>query len=227
MKFINTDGMAFIGPGSEWFWTALSGIVLAVTFIAIYRQLRLQRSQSAIEQLDGFQREWASERIVRHMLDALVARRDGTDPADMPPAAVYALAIFWEKIGSLCRSGHIDPKLLWNVSGDECIECWVLLAPHVKRGQRRMSDPTYFEHFEWIAGVMSETSGRAGVPAFDEAMLANLLNDRIAEYRDLIRVEQALRTVIIASPDAMPVGQPLTPAAAQGRPRPSPPVPSS
>jgi hypothetical protein len=35
VKLINTDGMAFIGPGSEWFWTALSGLVLAVTFIAI------------------------------------------------------------------------------------------------------------------------------------------------------------------------------------------------
>jgi hypothetical protein len=34
MVLINTDGMAFIGPGSEWFWTAISGIVLAVTFIA-------------------------------------------------------------------------------------------------------------------------------------------------------------------------------------------------
>ena len=33
MKLINTDGMAFIGPGSEWFWTAVSGIVLAVTFL--------------------------------------------------------------------------------------------------------------------------------------------------------------------------------------------------
>lgn len=22
MQLINTDGMAFVGPGSEWFWTA-------------------------------------------------------------------------------------------------------------------------------------------------------------------------------------------------------------
>ena len=51
MTLINTDGMAFIGPGSEWFWTALSGLVLAVTFFAIYRQLRLQRNQGAIEQI--------------------------------------------------------------------------------------------------------------------------------------------------------------------------------
>ena len=46
MTLINTDGMSLIGPGSEWFWTALSGIVLAGTFLAIYRQLRAQREQA-------------------------------------------------------------------------------------------------------------------------------------------------------------------------------------
>ena len=43
MTLINTDGMAFIGPGSEWFWTALQAIALAITFVAIYRQLRTQQ----------------------------------------------------------------------------------------------------------------------------------------------------------------------------------------
>lgn len=52
MKLINTDGMAFIRPGSEWFWTALSGIVLAVTFPATYRQLRLQRRQEHCDALE-------------------------------------------------------------------------------------------------------------------------------------------------------------------------------
>jgi len=33
---LELDGMAFIGPGSEWFWTAVSGVVLAVTFLAAY-----------------------------------------------------------------------------------------------------------------------------------------------------------------------------------------------
>jgi hypothetical protein len=43
MTIINTDGMAFIGPGSEWFWTALQFTALAITFFAIYRQLRTQQ----------------------------------------------------------------------------------------------------------------------------------------------------------------------------------------
>lgn len=43
MKLINVDGLAFIGPGSEWFWTALQFAALASTFYAIYRQLRAQQ----------------------------------------------------------------------------------------------------------------------------------------------------------------------------------------
>ena len=45
MTLVNTNGMAFLGPGSEWFWTALQFIALAITFYAIYRQLRGQREQ--------------------------------------------------------------------------------------------------------------------------------------------------------------------------------------
>jgi hypothetical protein len=45
VKLINTDGLSFIGPGSEWFWTALQFTALAITFFAIYRQLRAQQVQ--------------------------------------------------------------------------------------------------------------------------------------------------------------------------------------
>jgi hypothetical protein len=45
VTFINTDGMVFIGPGSEWLWAAVTGLILAGTGIAIYRQLRVQQRQ--------------------------------------------------------------------------------------------------------------------------------------------------------------------------------------
>jgi len=47
VTLINTEGLALIGPGSEWFWTALQFTVLATTFIAIYRQLQAQHVQMA------------------------------------------------------------------------------------------------------------------------------------------------------------------------------------
>ena len=45
MQFINSNGMAFIGPGSEWFWTMLQFTALTVTSVAIFRQLRAQHVQ--------------------------------------------------------------------------------------------------------------------------------------------------------------------------------------
>ena len=77
MTLINTNGMAFIGPGSEWFWTALSGIVLAVTFLGIYRQLSLARNANAFEQRNRIMEEFNSERVTRYKLDILVAPRRG------------------------------------------------------------------------------------------------------------------------------------------------------
>ena len=46
MALINTDGMSFIGPGSEWFWTALQFTALAITFYAAYMRTRALRSEA-------------------------------------------------------------------------------------------------------------------------------------------------------------------------------------
>jgi len=45
VTLINTEGLAFFGPGSEWFWTALQFTALGITFFAIYRQLQAQHVQ--------------------------------------------------------------------------------------------------------------------------------------------------------------------------------------
>jgi hypothetical protein len=120
MRFINTDGMSFIGPGSEWFWTALSGVVLAVTFIAIFRQLVLARGASAREQLESIGREWNTERFALCQLGVLLARRDSLDPASIPSSAALEIAGFWQRIAALVRGGHLDPKLLHTYSGGAC-----------------------------------------------------------------------------------------------------------
>ena len=118
MKLINTDGMALIGPGSEWFWTALTGLILAITFFAIYRQLSIARSATAFEQLTLFETELHSERMTRLALDVVVALRDGVDPAHLPGSSAGAIRGFWERVGGLVRQGHLDAKLLWDGSGE-------------------------------------------------------------------------------------------------------------
>jgi hypothetical protein len=213
VKFINTEGMAFIGPGSEWFWTAISGLVLAVTFIAIYRQLRLQASASAIEQMNTFEHEWYSERYLHYKLDILVGLRDGTNPADVPWAAANSVCNFWERVASLTRSGHLNRELLASSIGAGCPTNWMRLAPFVRKTREQERNSTAYEHFEWLAGAMAEIVLRDG-GTIDDALIASWLNDDITACMDRIHVEQALRTVIVAPAESVTVGQPLAPTPA-------------
>jgi hypothetical protein len=222
MKLINTDGLAFIGPGSEWFWTALTGLVLAATFLAIYRQLSIARSASLREQLDAFARDWNSERMQRHKLEVLVAVRDGVDPAHLPEGSVDALSGFYERIGALARSGDFDAEALQSAITFPCQGWWTRLAPQVRRWRAEAGEPRIYDNFEWLAGHIAEMDRRAGHPAFDERTLGPF-DERIASLRGSLRVEQALRSVIVASPDAPTAAQPAATLAAQAEAAPAAP----
>ena len=208
MTLINTDGMAFIGPGSEWFWTALSGIVLSVTFIAIYRQLRLQRSASVREQLVSLDREFLSERMMRYQLAVFIALRDGADPVNLPVGPVSALANWWETVAQLVRSGDFDRKTLYPAYGLHAQAWWAILAPAVRRLRVEQGDPHNYEDNEWLAGYMAEMDRQKGRPTVDAAMLGRL-EVLIGSRQERLRVEEALRTVIVASPEALPVAKPV------------------
>jgi hypothetical protein len=206
VRFINTDGMAFIGPGSEWFWTALSGLVLAVTFLAIYRQLALARGLGAREQMASSAREWGSERMLRHRLDILLALRNGVDPAHVPLAAASAIADYWGDVGDLAREGHLDRRVIDRAN---CQLWWATLAPSVRKIRAEWGDPMIGEAWEWLAAEMAAMRLRDGQGTFDyEAMLAERLDGRISATRESIRVEQALRTVTLAPPEPARVEQP-------------------
>lgn len=147
MKIINTDELVLFGPGSDWLWFMLQFFALTVTFFAIYRQLRLQASQGAIEQLTAFENEWTSERMIRWKLEVLVALRDGADPDALPPEWAR-IAGFWERVGALVRAGHVDRVLLWNGSGTAAITWWATLADTINEARNEGGGRTAMENFE-------------------------------------------------------------------------------
>ena len=199
MKLINTDGLAFLGPGSEWFWTALSGIVLAVTFLAIYRQLRLQRSQGAIEQITAFTREWNSERLLLHRRNVLIALRQGTNDGVLPEGAASSVGNYWEGVAALTRAGHLDRQLLWNQYGTTSQAWWTALAPYARAARDRDNDPTIYEDFEWLVGMLDEMDRRAhAAPGQD---LASWRERGIASIDGMLAVERSLRSVWVESPE--------------------------
>ena len=147
MKFINTDGVTFVGAGSEWFWAAVSGLVLAVTFIAIYRQLRLQRlqmrentkvlrSQAHYNALTLLQRPW--ELLIEDVGLSVIVNSGYANPEALSETewarfSAYTFMQFngWEYCYYQYRDGSI-PKELW-VGTDNTLRAWIETKPGLAR----------------------------------------------------------------------------------------------
>jgi len=197
VPLVNTAQLTLIGGGSEWFWTAISGIVLAVTFLAIYRQLRLGRSQGAIAQLDAFAREWNSERLLMFRRDLLLAARGSNDPAALPEGAASTIGNYWEGIAALTRGGHLDRRLLWNQYDNTCQAWWDVLQPYAVAARSRSNDPTNYEDFEWLVGVLDGFDRRSGAGSRPRP---EAWRDRaITAIDEMLAVEQSLREVYVLS----------------------------
>ena len=198
MNLVNWQGSAIFGPGSEWFWSMAQFVLVAVTLIGIYYQLRLARSVNAFEQMREIVREWDSEQMARHALEILLALRNGVNRADVPHGAAASVGDFWEDLGLLVRTGHSDRTLIYESLSAQCRWWWAALAPFTNRSRIERNDPRIGEHHEWLAAFMADMDRKAGVGiAFDEAYFTSTLERRIQDAKDVIRVAEELRAVIV------------------------------
>jgi hypothetical protein len=194
MKLINTDGLAFIGPGSEWFWTAISGVVLAGTFLAILRQLRIARSANAFEQISRIQDQWNQERTIRYTLDVYRHLQSGADFADVPEGASTYLSDYWDGVGALVRAGHIEERLFHQFNGEGCRFWWAVLGPNNVRYRLESGNVSAGEHFEWLADRMATIDRKLGHRTeFGPEIVVRSLDRRIERAEDQLDVAEALR----------------------------------
>jgi hypothetical protein len=128
MSLVNTDGLVIFGPGSEWFWTMLQFTALAITFYAIYRQLRTQqrqiddnakllRSHAHYNSLQIAQQHWhlliANESLAKVVNDGYTTPEVLSD-VDWIRCSTYMFMQFnaWEYLYYQHGDGSI-PKQLW------------------------------------------------------------------------------------------------------------------
>ena len=134
----------------------------------------------------------------------------GRPPGRGGPALVHdavggTLCNYWEAIGALARAGHLDRRLLWDNHGNTCQLWWGYLGPYCRATRTRFEDPAIYANFEWLAAEMDARDRRAGTRVnYDEAMLSGLLDRGVTNTRERLQIEQSLRTVILASPEAVP-----------------------
>ena len=198
MPLVNLTDLVLIGPGSEWFWTAVSGIVLAGTFIAIYRQLSMQRADQARVQLQELGDRAHTTRMYHLKLRLALALKRGDDPdTDLLAGDVMS---FFEEVGNLHRRGYLSTDA---IAGDnsllvDAVRWWTLLEPIIKRAQAEYG-PNEAADFEYIAVAGRRWMTEHGVREFatDPASIAGRLDWLIDGYARRLRIEQEIVSAVI------------------------------
>lgn len=200
MNVVNTHGLTLFGSGSEWFWSMLQFVVVAVTLIAIYVQLRQDRAANAFSQASSLRQDWHGEIMARRKLAHLLALRD-----DAPEADVLILAEpignFWDHVAGLVRAGHLSLPLVYEHLGSPCQTTWNILEPQV--GDMRATEGAgIWDNFEWLATQCSRLHKASG--KHDGSLTRETLRERIPEIiaslRQSIADFEATRAVMVAPP---------------------------
>ena len=208
---INFDGMAFIGPGSEWFWTMLQFLALAITFYAIYRQLRAQRAAAATQRMEAWQEKWFSDSLIHARLTVAIWRKHAASPSPTfeARAALNLLCTFFEDLGTLEAAGYVTWKEVEATWGEGLVMYWALLGPTVM--ELRASMPSAYAEFERLAKRADEMARRRGEDwSVPESAIPELVETQIGVLTAWLRMSRDIATgVIPADPSSVITSAPV------------------
>jgi hypothetical protein len=200
MNVVNTHGLTLFGSGSEWFWSMLQFVVVAVTLIAIYVQLRQDRAANAFSQASSLKQDWHGELMARRKLAHLLALGDDAPDADLLTLA-EPIGNFWEHVAALVRAGHLSLPLVYEQLGAQCQTTWNILEAQA-RDMQATDGAGVWENFEWLATQCARLRKASGKD--DGSLTRETFRERapeiIASLRQSIADFEATRAVIVAPP---------------------------
>jgi len=189
----NLDEFVLIGQGSEWFWTMLEFTALAITFVAIYRQLRAQHSATVFEEMASWHREWTDATFVRERLQ-LLFDLEGRDPSLGLPRSGLGVGNFFDRFGYLVARGHVRSIDVWQDWRPTVAFWWQLLQPYIAGRRTALGAAFNYQSFESLEREMQRLDQRQlGRPYRDPTTPAEMIESYTAVLR---REEDARRGVI-------------------------------
>lgn len=191
MKFVNTDGMTFIGPGSEWFWAAAQLVVVVVSLYGIYHQLRNQGAANALQRINTLEGEWKSPRMIYGRL--LLALHLKYEPPNMAGHfKALPLLNFFVNLDNLNEAGYVsleEIEATWGLA----IPVWMaLIAPllEIARAHELRGDVYDMDPFIKRLGALARKKGVAPF-TLDRETLGRMLDIQIASGTAYLQQEAA------------------------------------
>lgn len=210
MQIVNWEGSALFGPGSEWFWSMASFVVVVVSLGGIYRQLRAQGAANAVQRIESLQGTYDSERMAyMRLVLALDLRYEPR--SDRTYEKARPLLDFFANLDDLNEAGYLSVAEISNSWG-RAIQIWsALLAPTVQR-QRELEDAPNLYDASRLLATLGAFQARRGIPPLnlDAVKLSAYLDYAIQSNAAMLRLEHEWKSGRIPTP---PPADPATGAA--------------
>ena len=220
--------MTFFGPGSEWFWGAVSSLAVAVSLIVVVLQLRAQRSAALYEQTEAWNRDWDSEELLVSRINALI-EYENQRVEDGVPDAFYPVGNFFDRLGYLLVHGNLQVDVVWNDFRTQAGRWWVLMEPFIREDRKIGDDPRLLEYFEKLERLMREMDrkklGKERTFEVSPEATRQGINVNLARLQLKIDTRNGVLPTVPARPsaDALASGVPATspepPSVSDGNPR--------
>jgi hypothetical protein len=196
MELVNWSG-AIIGPGSEWFWAFAQFIVVVVSLLGIYRQLRSQGAANAVQRIETLEGRWHSPRMAYQRLDLAVHLR--THPPDQDGyLKARPILDFFTNLANLWEAGYLTLEEIesnWGAS----IQIWTALTARVVALRRRVErGNSLYDYESMIRGLRRlERKHNMTIPPLDDESLPGLLEYAILANRAILQQEAAFQSGVL------------------------------
>lgn len=188
MKLINADGLALIGPGSEWFWSMAQFVLIAVSLLGIYFQVRAQRASSLSEQTGEWFREWTDEAFAVTRLAVLIDLEGRKIETGLPRSSAD-IGDYFDRLGYLVAKKNLRPEDVWHNMRQAVGDWWTLLEPYLPRTRQDIGNRYLWEWFEKLELEMRRIDQSLGQPLTFESS-----SDEVARRIDHLTIWLQIRS---------------------------------
>lgn len=204
MEVLDWEG-PILGPGSEWFWAAAQFVVVVISLVGIYRQLKSQGAANAIQRIETLVGEYSSSRMIYSRL--VLAHHLRYEPPSLEGFMKARSTLdFFIDLANLDEMGYLSLKEIEATWG-RSIQVWTALtAPLVEIARRNEGRDDLYDLSGLVARLRALDAKRGIAPlVIDEETGNSLLDYSITMHTADLKQEADYRSGIIPTrPDTLP-----------------------
>jgi len=130
----------------------LQVVLLGISLIFIYSQLRVYRQANMLQIIGGFDARWVSTTFSNQR--ARVCSKYDASAAKLSREEIAVLG-FFEDLAVYLKRGIIDTSLVWDKYSYSIEYYWALFQPRIMKFRSDQNDKTFYDQFEYMNGMMA------------------------------------------------------------------------